>query len=172
VQQDEDAVKGALGMANTGSVMGLKVLKAIAWLVYALASAAVIVMGFGFFLLAFDANRSAAFVDFIYTWGEYFARPFAGMIEPTELANGGILSWSTLFAIVAYSVVAWLVGGALNWLGGQIYRDTHSVPIGQSTVTETHPLQDGGVVERQTTTTVVEPPPASQDDPPNADTQP
>ena len=145
----------------------LKILKAIVWFVYSLASAAAIIIGFFFFLLMFDANPDAPFVAFIYEWGAWFIQPFAGMIEPTELPSGGSIAWSALFAIAAYAVLAWIVGWALDSISNRIWRDTHRPVVGQTVVTETHPLEDGGVVARQTTENVVGPAPVDQAEPPS-----
>jgi hypothetical protein len=111
--------------ANKVEVEGLKFMKVLVWIVYALASAAAIILAFAFFLLLLDASTKSSFVEFIYSWGKLFAQPFVGMLESTKLANGGVISWSALFAIAAYSVVAWIVGGALNAISRSIYHARH-----------------------------------------------
>ncbi len=121
--------------ADTAELGVLKILKAIVWIVYALASAAAIVIGFFFFLLMFDANKEAPFVAFIYEWGAWFIQPFAGMIDPTELESGGFISWSAVFAIAAYAIAATIIGGVLNSISASIYRKSR----------EQVPPVDGGV---------------------------
>jgi hypothetical protein len=149
---------------NTGTVTGLKILKAIVWFVYMITGAAAIFIAFGFGLLLFNANMSSSFVLFIYRWATFFAKPFAGMITPVPLPNGGAISWSALFAILAYLVLGWIVGAILNSISARIYRDTSRRTVGQSTVVESHPLQDGGTVATQTTTPVVAPSLVEQED--------
>ena len=61
---------------SSGGVAGLKFLKALVWIVYAIATAACIILAFGFVLLMFDANTSAGFAEFIYSWSLKFAGPF------------------------------------------------------------------------------------------------
>ena len=152
-------------MADSKAGVGfLKFLKAIVWVVYAAATAAIIFIAFAFFMLIFDANRSAAFVEFVYSWGAWFSQPFAGMIEPTKLPSGGVVAWSALFAIAAYAVLAWIVGAILNSISARLYRDTQRTVVGQTTVTETHPLSDGGVVATKTTQAVVAPSPVDQEE--------
>lgn len=111
-------------MADTrqAEVAGLKIIKLAVWLVYAFAVTAAVVMGFAFFLLLLDANTKAPFVSFVYDWGVRFAAPFAGMIEPVKLSNGGTLSWSALFAIAVYLIVATAVASGLNAVSRSIYR--------------------------------------------------
>jgi hypothetical protein len=149
---------------NAGIVGGLKVLKGIAWFVYVLTGAAVIVLAFAFGLLIFNANTASAFVAFIYNWATLFAKPFAGMIAPMPLPNGGIFSWSALFAMAAYAVVGWIFGAIMNSISARIYRDTKRPVVGQSTVVESHPLADGGTVATETTTPVVEPSAVEQEE--------
>lgn len=117
-----------MGSSNAG-VLGLKILKAIVWCVYAIATAACIILAFGFVLLMFDASAKAGFAAFIYDWSVVFAQPFAGMIEPTKLDNGGIVSWSALFAVVAYAVLAALIGGLVNMISRRIYREARPATV-------------------------------------------
>jgi len=145
------------------AVTGLKVLKAVVWIVYALATAAIIILAFAFVLLIFDADTSAGFGKFIADAGSFFATPFKGMIDPTELSNGGSISWSALVAIAAYAVLAAIVGAALNAISRRIYVDTRSSTVGQRTVTRTHQEQGGDAVITQTTTPVVQPSPVEQE---------
>ena len=149
---------------GSGAVAGLKVLKAIVWFIYIVAGAAVIVLAFGFGLLLFDANPASGFVEFIYGWSTLFAQPFAGMIAPAPLPSGGVISWSMLFAIAAYAVLAWILGAIMGSISARIYRDTARQTVGQKTVVETHPLDDGGTVATETTVPVVEPSAAERAD--------
>lgn len=114
---------------NSAQVTSLKILKAIVWVVYLLASAAVIVIAFAFFLLIFNASTQASFVAFIYEAGLRFSQPFLGMLEPTELSNGGEISWTALFAIAAYSVLAWLIGSVLDSISRGISRRSASQSV-------------------------------------------
>lgn len=99
----------------------LKVLRFISWVIYAVLTFAIIVLAFGFVLLLFNANPEAGFSEFIFSWGRDFMNPFFGLIEPTQLANGGVIYWSALIAIAAYLVIMWVVSLVMNWLSGRIY---------------------------------------------------
>jgi hypothetical protein len=92
-------------------------LKALSWLVYAVFVFAAIVLGFAFFLLAFEANPDVPFAAFIFENAARFMGPFAGLIAPTELESGGVIAWSMLFAIVVYCVAMWAVGAFVDWVG-------------------------------------------------------
>jgi hypothetical protein len=138
-----------------GAVTGLKILKAVVWIVYMLASAACIIIAFAFFLLMFNANTSAGFTQFIYTWGMKFSGPFVGIIQPTELESGGIIAWSALVAIAAYAVLAAIVGSILDSISRRLYRDTRRPVVGQSTVTVATPTGDGTVVTTATSAPIV-----------------
>ena len=106
-------------------VAGLRLLKALVWVVYALASIAAIFLAFSFALHIADASTKSSFVTFVYQTAGLFAGPFVGMLKSTRLANGGIVSWSALFAIAAYAVAAWAVGGVLRAISHSIYRESH-----------------------------------------------
>ncbi len=130
---------------DSAQVMGLKILRAIVWLVYMLASAAVIVIAFAFFLLMFDASAEASFVAFIYEAGLRFSQPFIGMLEPTELTSGGEISWTALFAIAAYSVLAWIIGSVLNSISRGISR--RSAPPAVRSAPASSPPEETGSEE-------------------------
>jgi hypothetical protein len=100
-----------VNMAETGL---LKVLKAVTWLVYMIASAAEIFIAFMFFLQLLGANAAQPFVAFIYRWGSLFARPFKGIFPPTVLTEKAFINWNAVVAFAAYAVLAWLVGMALG----------------------------------------------------------
>jgi uncharacterized membrane protein len=110
---------------NTAEVAGLRLLKAFVRIIYAIAFVAAIVLAFAFALLLVDASTKSSFVAFIYDTAKLFAQPFIGMLKSTKLANGGVIDWAALFAIAAYSVLAWLIGMAVNAISHSIYRESH-----------------------------------------------
>jgi hypothetical protein len=149
---------------SRGAVTGLKILKGVVWVVYALATAAVVIMAFGFFLLLFGASVEAGFAQFIYKWGLIFSAPFQGMIEPVQLENGGVISWSALIAMAAYAVLAGLIGSVLNSISRRIYRDTRSTKVGEQTVITTQQQAGGETVTTQTTMPVIQPSAVEQEE--------
>jgi len=101
--------------------MSLTVLRAITWLVYAFAMAAIVVLGFAFVLALFGASSGAAFSELIYDTAEIFMSPFVGMITPTELASGGIVVWAALIAVAAYAVMAAVIGSLLGYVSRKLH---------------------------------------------------
>ena len=106
---------------TSGSSMALTVLRAITWLVYAFAMAAIVVLGFAFVLALFGASSGAAFSELIYDTAEIFMSPFVGMIAPTELASGGIVVWAALIAVAAYAVMAAIIGSLLGYVSRKLH---------------------------------------------------
>lgn len=101
--------------------MALTVLRAITWLVYAFAMAAIVVLGFAFVLALFGASSGAAFSELIYDTAGIFMSPFVGMITPTELANGGTVVWAALIAVAAYAVAAAIIGSLLGYVSRKLH---------------------------------------------------
>jgi len=101
----------------------LTVLKAITWVVYVAAFAAEIFLAFMFALQMLGADPNQSFVAFIYRWGQFFVRPFLGMIPPTFLGPRAFIDWNALVAIFVYAVIAWLVGMALSALSRRLRVD-------------------------------------------------
>ena len=65
-----------------------------------------VLLAIRFTLLLLGANRTAGFVDFIYSITSVFVAPFVGIFgEPTY--GRFMFDWSSLLAIVVYSLIAW-----------------------------------------------------------------
>jgi len=108
-----------MARSSAGERGALTVFKAITWVVYALATAAIIILAFGFVLALMGASANSAFSAFIYEWSDVFLGPFKGMVAPTKTGTG-VVSWNALIAIAAYAVMAWLVGMVLDWVSGRL----------------------------------------------------
>ena len=128
--------------------MALTVLRAITWLVYAFAMAAIVVLGFAFVLALFGASSGAAFSELIYDTAEIFMSPFVGMITPTELASGGIVVWAALIAVAAYAVMAAIIGSLLGYVSRKLHvsraedAQAASTPAQPTQSTQEQPQQD------------------------------
>jgi hypothetical protein len=68
-----------------------------------------IALGLRFVLKLLGANPSAGFVDWVYATTAPLLEPFAGMFPSPVLERGFILEFSTLFAMLAYAVLGWLI---------------------------------------------------------------
>ena len=65
-----------------------------------------VLLAFRFFLRLLAANPASPFVAFLYAVTEPFVYPFRG-IFPEISAEGAVLEWAVLLAMVVYAVVAW-----------------------------------------------------------------
>jgi uncharacterized protein YggT (Ycf19 family) len=92
-------------------------------------------LAFRFFLALLGANPASPFVQFIYMASEPFVYPFRG-IFPQVSAQGAVLEWAVLLAMVVYAVVAWGIG-RLIWI-----LMAHEEPVGGDY--ETHDRDDVG----------------------------
>lgn len=61
------------------------------------------------------ANPGNAFADFIYALSWPFVALFATLVQNPSLGGNSIFEITTVFAMLFYAIVAWLVGRAL-WL--------------------------------------------------------
>ena len=147
---------------GTGPATGLKILKGLVWIIYALATAAIIVLAFAFFLLLFDANTSTGFVHLVYTWGARFAQPFANIVTPTKLQGGGIIAWSFLFAIAVYALLALLLSSILNGISRRMYRKTHPRTVAKSDMTQTPQTAPAATPAAESAVTQPAPAPAAE----------
>lgn len=67
-----------------------------------------------FVLKLLGANPNAGFSSFIYSVTWPLVAPFAGMFD-TPAANGSVVEWHSLIAMVVYALLAWLLA-RLVWL--------------------------------------------------------
>ena len=78
----------------------------ILWIIVAVISV-LIIFRFGLMLIA--ANPGSAFVDFIYGVTNIFVSPFNSILAAPALGNGGVIDVASLFAIMVYLLVTWLI---------------------------------------------------------------
>lgn len=62
-----------------------------------------------FLLRLFGANPESDFVEFIYDSTSTLLEPFRGIFSPYVVEPGHVFEFSTLIAIVIYSIIAWLI---------------------------------------------------------------
>ncbi len=81
--------------------------KIIAYAMYLWVIFGIIVLGLRVFLLAFSANSTTPFVNFIYTTSQSFLNPFRGIFPPKPFGETGYLDVAALFAIIIYALIGW-----------------------------------------------------------------
>jgi hypothetical protein len=98
----------------------LRVSKVIALALYAWVLFGIIVLGIRVFLLAFSANPSTSFVNFIYTTSATFLEPFRGIFPPKAVSETGYLDVAALFAMIMYGLIGWGFSTLLGYIQSKI----------------------------------------------------
>src|SRR6056297_2381121 len=71
-----------------------------------------------FVLKLFGANPGAPFVRWIYDTSAPLLYPFRGMFASPVIERGLVLEFSTLFAIIIYALLAWVIIEFIYFLSG------------------------------------------------------
>ena len=66
-------------------------------------------LGLRFIFRLFNANTANDFVEWLYRVSDQLLEPFRGIFPATELEPGYVIEFSTLFAMVAYALIGFLV---------------------------------------------------------------
>jgi uncharacterized protein YggT (Ycf19 family) len=90
-----------------------------------------VLLAFRFFLRLLAANPASPFVQFIYAVTEPFVFPFRG-IFPQIAAQGAVLEWAVLLAMIVYAIIAWGIV-RLIWI-----LSAHEEPVDTETTVEHH----------------------------------
>lgn len=98
----------------------LNVGKVLTYAMYALTIFAEIVIFFRVFLLAFSANSTTPFVEFIYRTSADFLAPFRGIFPPKAVGETGYLDVAALFAIIVYGLIAWGFSALIGYINSKI----------------------------------------------------
>jgi uncharacterized protein YggT (Ycf19 family) len=81
----------------------------INWLISIVFNVIVVVLFLRFIFKLFAANTGADIVEFLYNSTQPLLEPFQSVFTPYSIESGSVLEFSTLLAIVVYSLVAWLI---------------------------------------------------------------
>lgn len=74
-------------------------------------------LGLRFILKLFAASASAPFVQWIYSASGSLLEPFRGIFPTAVLTTtGSVFEFSTLFAILVYALMGYLVTEFIRWL--------------------------------------------------------
>lgn len=102
----------------------LSVSKIIAYIVYAWAMIAVVLLGLRVFLLAFSANINTPFVEFVYRTSADYMAPFRDIFPVKPISETGYFDVAALFAIIMYLLFAWLVSSVIHLIQSRIDQET------------------------------------------------
>ncbi|HYE22104.1 MAG TPA: YggT family protein [Verrucomicrobiae bacterium] len=67
-----------------------------------------LLLGLRFLLRLVGSDPSTGFVDLVYRLSSPLADPFLGVVRSTATTNG-VIEWSTLVAMIAYWLAAWIL---------------------------------------------------------------
>lgn len=98
----------------------LKASKVISYVVYFWAMFGIVVLSLRVFLLAFSANQTAGFVEFIYRTSADYMEPFRAIFPPKVVGDTGYFDVSAVFAIIIYLLFAWGVSALTNYIQSKI----------------------------------------------------
>lgn len=90
----------------------------ISQLIWLLTAVLVALIAFRFVLLLLGASSGSGFASFIYTVTNPFVAPFAGILNLPPLGEGSTLDAASLFAMVVYLLVAWVVVSVFQLIFG------------------------------------------------------
>lgn len=102
----------------------LSVSRIVAYIVYAWAFVAVILLSLRVFMLAFSANASTPFVEFVYRTSADYMAPFRDIFPVKPIGETGYFDVAALFAIIMYLLLAWLISSAIRLIQLKIDKET------------------------------------------------
>lgn len=105
----------------------LKIGRAIAWFVYAVAMVVVVVLLMAFVLRLVGASTDAAFTRWVYRNAESAMRPFRGIFPVKEVGEVSVLDASLLFGAVAYLALATGVDALYRGASDRLTRRQHEI---------------------------------------------
>ncbi len=115
----------SMGYHSEVSVPGyLSVSRIIAYIVYAWAFVAVILLSLRVFMLAFSANASTPFVEFVYRTSADYMAPFRDIFPVKPVGETGYFDVAALFAIIMYLLLAWLISSIIRLIQLKIDKET------------------------------------------------
>lgn len=98
----------------------LTVGKVITYAMYVWIMFGIIMLGLRVFLLAFSANPTTPFVEFVYNTSASFLQPFRGIFPPRSLSETGYLDVAALFAMIIYGLIGWGFTGLISYIQTKI----------------------------------------------------
>jgi len=98
----------------------LKFSKILGYVMYAWVFFGIIVLGLRVFLLAFSANATTPFVEFIYRTSADYLEPFRGIFPSKSISETGYLDVAAIFAMIIYLLVGWGFSAFINYIQSKI----------------------------------------------------
>lgn len=98
----------------------LKLSKVLVWLMYFWVMIGIAFLSMRVFLLAFSANLSAGFANFVMEVSRDYLAPFRNIFTSREVGSTGYLDVSALFAIIVYLFIAWGFKALIDYVQNKI----------------------------------------------------
>jgi uncharacterized protein YggT (Ycf19 family) len=94
----------------------LRISRVIAYVMYAWVIFGVATLLMRVFLLAFSANATTPFVEFIYTTSADYLEPFRGIFPSKAIGETGYFDVAAVFAIIVYLFIMWGFSSLIKYL--------------------------------------------------------
>lgn len=94
----------------------LRISKIVAYIMYVWVLIGVISLGLRIFLLAFSANPTTPFVEFVYKTSADYLNPFRGIFEAKSIGETGYFDVAAMFAIIIYLLVMWGFSSLISYV--------------------------------------------------------
>lgn len=98
----------------------LQISKILGYIMYAWVFFGIVVLGLRVFLLAFSANASTPFVEFIYRTSADYLEPFRGIFPSKSISETGYLDVAAIFAIIIYLLIGWGFSAFIRYIQSRI----------------------------------------------------
>jgi uncharacterized protein YggT (Ycf19 family) len=98
----------------------LRLSKIAVWALYFWVLLGIVSLTLRVFLLAFSANMSVGFSQFVANVSADYLAPFRGIFPSKAVGTTGYLDVSALFAIVVYIFIAWAISALVHYIQGKI----------------------------------------------------
>lgn len=98
----------------------LRLSKVVVWFLYFWIVIGIVSLILRVFLLAFSANMTTGFSQFVANVSADYLQPFRGIFPSKSLGTTGYLDVSALFAILVYLFVAWGISALVSYIQNKI----------------------------------------------------
>ena len=98
----------------------LNISKIAVFILYAWTLVGTVLLGLRVFLLAFYANMTTPFVEFIYRTSADYLAPFRGIFPARPIGETGYLDVAAIFAIIIYLLAAWALRALITYVSHKI----------------------------------------------------
>jgi uncharacterized protein YggT (Ycf19 family) len=98
----------------------LQISKILGYIMYAWVFFGIIVLGLRVFLLAFSANATTPFVEFIYRTSADYLEPFRGIFPSKSIGETGYLDIAAIFAMIIYLLIGWGFSAFIRYIQSKI----------------------------------------------------